>query len=84
MVVNNYKKYAKREIDKDVEKIIYADIYSGLGWLNYNLERSLCIENEYKQDEIKLAEKEIVQSIGEIKYNVSQMDKIAEIFKHNR
>lgn len=84
MVVNNYKKYAKREIDKDVEKIIYADIYSGLGWLNYNLKRSLCIENEYKQDEIKLAEKEIVQSIGEIKYNVSQMDKMVEIFKHNR
>ena len=43
--------------------------------------RSLCIENEYKQDEIELAESEIIQSIGEIKYNVSQIDKMIEILK---
>ena len=80
-VVNSYKKYAKREIDKNIEKLIYADIYSGLGWVNYNLKRSLCIENEYKQDEIKLAENEIIQSIGEINYNVSQMDEMIGILK---
>lgn len=81
IVVNSYKKYAKREIDENIEKLIYADIYSGLGWVNYNFKRSLCIENEYKQDEIELAENEILQSIGEIKYNVSQMDKMTEILK---
>ena len=58
---------------------MYADIYDGLGWLNYNFKRSLCIENNYKQEEIELAESEIVQSIGEIKYNISQMDKMIEI-----
>lgn len=79
IVVNSYKKYAQKEIDKNIEKLIYADIYSGLGWVNYNLKRSLCIENEYEQDEIELAESEIVQSIGEIKYNVGQMDKMIEI-----
>lgn len=81
IVVNSYKKYAKKEIDKSIEKLIYADIYSGLGWVNYNFKRSLCIENEYKQDEIELAESEIIQSIGEVKYNVSQMDKMIEILK---
>ena len=43
--------------------------------------RSLCIGNEYEQDEIELAENEIIQSIGEIKYNVSQMNKMIEILK---
>ena len=77
--------YAKEsfveEIDENIEKLIYADIYSGLRWVNYNFKRSLCIKNEYKQDEIELAESEIIQSIGEIKYNVSQMNKMIEILK---
>lgn len=81
IVVNSYKKYAKKEIDENIEKLIYADIYNGLGWVNYNFKRSLCIENAYEQDEIELAENEIIQSIGEIKYNVSQMDKMTEILK---
>ncbi len=80
-VANSYKKYAKKDIDKNIEKLIYADIHNGLEWVNYNFKRSLCIENEYKQDEIELAENEIIQSIGEIKYNVSQMDKMIEILK---
>ena len=81
IVVNNYKKYSTREIDKNIEKLVYADIYGGLEWLDYNFKRSLCIENSYKQDEIELAENEILQSIGEIKYNVSQIDNIIEILK---
>ncbi len=76
-----YKKYAKREIDENIEKLIYADIYGGIEWIDYNFKRSLCIENKYEQDEIELAENEILQSIGEIKYNVSQMDRIIEILK---
>ena len=81
IVVNSYKKYAKKEIDTNIKKIIYADIYGGLGWLDYNFKRSLCIENTYKEDEIEIAESEIEQSIGEIKYNVSQMNKMIEILK---
>lgn len=81
IVIDTYKKYSKKEIDKNIEKLIYADIYSGLGWVNYNFKRSLCIGNEYEQDEIELAENEIIQSIGEIKYNVSQMNKMIEILK---
>ena len=81
IVVNSYKKYAKKEIDTNIKKIIYADIYGGLGWLDYNFKRSLCIENTYKEDEIEIAESEIEQSIGEIKYNVSQINKMIEILK---
>lgn len=81
IIVNSYKKCAKKEIDKNIEKLIYADIYGGLGWLNYNFKRSLYIENNYKKDEIELAENEIKQSIREIKYNVSQMDNIIKILK---
>jgi len=80
IVVNTYKKYSNREIDKNINKLIYVDIYGGLEWLNYNFKRSLCIENKYERDEIELAENEIRQSIKEIKYNVSQMNKIMEIF----
>ncbi len=81
IVVNSYKKHTKREVDENIEKLIYADIYGGIEWINYNFKRSLCIENKYKQDEIELAEGEILQSIGEIKYNVSQIDKMTEILK---
>ena len=79
IVINSYKRYSKRKIDTNIEKIIYADIYGGLEWLDYNFKRALCIENDYKKDEIELAESEIIQSIGEIKYNVSQMNKMIEI-----
>lgn len=79
IVINSYKKYAKKEIDTDIQKLIYADIYGGLEWLDYNFKRSLCIENNYKQDEIELAESEIKQSIEEIKYNVSQINKMIEL-----
>ncbi len=50
IVVNSYKKHTKREIDENIEKLIYADIYGGIGWINYNFKRALCIENKYEQD----------------------------------
>ena len=78
-LIKSYKKYYKGNIDKRIEELVYADNYGGLGWLNYNLKRSLCIENNYEQDEIELAENEVIQSINEIKYNYSQLDNIIKI-----
>lgn len=66
ILIKSYKKYYKSNIDKNAEDLVYADIYGGLEWLNYNLKRSLCIENNYEQDEIELAENEVIQSINEI------------------
>ena len=80
ILIKSYKKNYKGNIDKNSEELVYADNYGGLGWLNYNLKRSLCIENNYEQDEIELAENEVIQSINEIKYNYSQLENIIKIF----
>ena len=78
-LIKSYKKHYKGNIDNKIEELVYADNYGGLSWLDYNLKRSLCIENQYEQDEIELAENEVVQSINEIKYNYSQLDNIIKI-----
>lgn len=80
-VVKSYRKHYEGNFDKKVDTLIYADNYGGLEWLNYNLKRSLCIENNYEQDEIELAENEIIQSIKEIKYNASQFKDMLKILK---
>ena len=81
-VVNSYKKHYKGSIDKNVDTLVYADNYGGLEWLDYNLKRSLCIENNYEQDEIELAENEVIQSIKEIKYNESQFEGMLKILEN--
>ena len=80
-VINSYKQNYKGNIDKNIDILINADIYGGLAWIEYNLKRSLCIENKYDKEEIKLAENEVIQSLKEIKYNVSQFEKMTKIMK---
>ena len=80
-VIESYKQNYKGNIDKNIDILINADIYGGLAWIEYNLKRSLCIENNYDKEEIKLAENEVIQSLKEIKYNVSQFEKMIEILK---
>ncbi len=80
-VIESYKQNYKGNIDKNIDTLIYADIYGGLAWIEYNLKRSLCIENNYDNEEILLAENEVIQSLKEIKYNVSQFEKMIEILK---
>ena len=81
IVVETYRKHYKGKIDKSIDKIIYANIYSGLAWINYNLQRALCIECSCDKDEIELAENEIKSSIEEIKYNVSQMEQMINLIQ---
>lgn len=80
-VIKSYKKYYEGNFDNNVDMLIYADNYGGLEWLEYNLKRSLCIENNCEQDEIELAENEVIQSIKEIKYNASQFNDMLKILK---
>ena len=80
-VIKSYKQYYKGKVDKNVDILVNADNYGGLAWLDYNLKRSLCIENDYDKEEITLAENEVIKSLSEIKYNVSQLDKMKEILK---
>ena len=46
-VIESYKQNYKGNIDKNIDILINADIYGGLAWIEYNLKRSLCIENNY-------------------------------------
>ena len=39
-------------------------------------------QNNYEQDEIELAENEVIQSINEVKYNYSQLDNIIKIISN--
>ena len=80
-VIKNYKDNYNGNIDKNIYILIYADFYSGLEWLDYNLRRSLSLDHEYDEEEIQLADDEVIQSINEIKYNISQISKIIYIFK---
>ena len=83
MFLNSYKEQLENEIDKNCEILTYADFYSGLNWLEYNLKRSMCIENNYDEEEIKLATNEVIKSINDIRYNLSQIDRIIGILKRN-
>ena len=80
-VINSYKQNYKGNIDKNIDVLINADVYGGIAWIEYNLKRSLGIGNDYDEEEIKLAENEVIQSLKEIKYNVSQFEKITKIMK---
>lgn len=77
--LSNYKSISKINIKDNAKILVYADFYSGLNWLEYNLKRSMCIDNNYEQSEIELAENEIIKSINDIKYNLSQIDTIINL-----
>jgi Ser/Thr protein kinase RdoA (MazF antagonist) len=79
--LSNYKSISKININYNVETLVYADFYSTLNWLEYNLKRALNIYNNYDQSEIELAENEIIKSMNDIKYNLSQIDTIIKIMK---
>ncbi len=79
IIIDTYKANSKIKIDSNIKKLIYANVYSGLEWIDYNLKRSLCIENTYNEEEIKLAENEVIQSINEIIYNVNEINKMIEM-----
>ena len=80
-VIKSYKENYNGYIDSNIDVLIHADIYSGLEWIDYNLRRSLCIGHDYDDEEVHLAENEVIQSINEIRYNVSQLNKMIEILK---
>lgn len=71
-------KYVKNYKKEDMEKLIYANFWEAIEWLEYNLKRSLCIENSYRKEEIELAEKEICYLNDEIKYAMLQIESVAK------
>ena len=43
----------------------------------------MCIENKYDNDEILLAENEVIKVINDINYNISQIEIIIKLMKSN-
>ena len=72
--VNNYQK-------EDMKKLIYANLWEAIEWLEYNLKRSLCIENTYRKEEIDLAEEQINYLNYEIRYAMTQIEQVADSFR---
>ena len=79
-VFNEYKKY--RDISNiDWYDVIYGNLVGRLGWLKYNLERSLgIISND--EEEIKIAEEEVIKTIDEINRYLELIDTLNEIIKN--
>ena len=82
IVLKAYKDNITAKLENtNMVDLIYVDIYRGLEWLYFNFERSLCVKDKYDINEIEIAEKEIMQSFKEIKFNLEQIDEIINIFK---
>ena len=78
IIISEYLKHVKNYKKEDMEKLIYANFWEAIEWLEYNLKRSLCIENSYRKEEIELAEKEICYLNDEIKYAMLQIESVAK------
>ena len=78
MIVNSYLQHVKKYKKEDMKKLIYANLWEAIEWLEYNLKRSLCIESTYRNEEIELAEEQIDYLNHEIKYAMTQIEQVAD------
>lgn len=78
IIVNSYLQHAKKYKKEDMKKLIYANLWEAIEWLEYNLKRSLCIESTYRNEEIELAEEQINYLNHEIKYAMTQIEQVAD------
>lgn len=77
IIVNSYLQHVKKYKKEDMKKLIYANLWEAIEWLEYNLKRSLCIESTYRNEEIELAEEQIDYLNHEIKYAMTQIEQVA-------
>ena len=78
IIVNSYLQNVKNYKKEDMKKLIYANLWEAIEWLEYNLKRSLCIESTYRKEEIELAEEQINYLNHEIKYAMTQIEQVAD------
>lgn len=76
-VITSYKKNINID-NVDWEAVIYGNLVGRLGWLKYNLERSLGIKSD-DNEEMLLAEKEVIKTIDEINRYLSLSDTMLNI-----
>lgn len=77
IIVNSYLQHVKKYKKEDMKKLIYANLWEAIEWLEYNLKRSLCIESTYRKEEIELAEEQINYLNYEIRYAMTQIEQVA-------
>lgn len=77
IIVNSYLQNVKNYKKEDMKKLIYANLWEAIEWLEYNLKRSLCIESTYRKEEIELAEEQINYLNYEIRYAMTQIVQVA-------
>ena len=77
IIVNSYLQNVKNYKKEDMKKLIYANLWEAIEWLEYNLKRSLCIESTYRKEEIELAEEQINYLNYEIRYAMTQIGQVA-------
>ena len=78
IIVNEYLKNVKNYKHVDMKKIIFANLWEAIEWLEYNLKRSLCTESTYRKEEIELAEEQINYLNYEIRYAMTQIEQVAD------
>lgn len=78
IIVNEYLKNVKNYKHVDMKKIIFANLWEAIEWLEYNLKRSLCTESTYRKEEIELAEEQINYLNHEIRYAMTQIEQVAD------
>ena len=78
IIVNSYLQNIKNYKKEDMKKLIYANLWEAIEWLEYNLKRSLCIESTYRKEEIELAEEQINYLNYEIRYAMTQIKAVAD------
>lgn len=78
IIVNSYLQNVKDYKKEDMKKLIYANLWEAIEWLEYNLKRSLCIESTYRKEEIELAEEQINYLNYEIRYAMTQIEQVAD------
>lgn len=78
IIVNRYLQNIKNYKKEDMKKLIYANLWEAIEWLEYNLKRSLCIESTYRKEEIDLAEEQINYLNYEVRYAMTQIKAVTD------
>lgn len=78
IIVNRYLQNIKNYKKEDMKKLIYANLWEAIEWLEYNLKRSLCIESTYRKEKIDLAEEQINYLNYEIRYAMTQIKAVTD------
>lgn len=80
ILIKSYVQEYKGKICNKYADLVYANLAPKLAWLKYNLKRSL---DNTKFDDSTMSTNEVIKSLREINYCVSEFDNITKVLKNN-